>query len=277
MKTSIARKVYFLLQIEYAKYQHHNLTKIILGIFTALFCFVILYAKEVVPNVSPPLPSVETFFEFPTVWDYQGHIGNWLVYIFLGFLVIQQGCQEYSYKTVRQSIINGWTKTDYFLSKFLVTIVYSTYASFIYALSTLIYGLLHTPDVDFALILDNNMAITRFWLMSFGYLSLANLLVFLIRRSGLTTIVYFGYVFIFEFLIRMVHLYYFKHRSILFYPANSIEDVMPNPLYKLPDFWMEKSWGFKPLLSYSEATLSTILYTVLLVWFGWVVFKKRDL
>lgn len=270
-------KLYFLLQIEYAKYNKHTLTKIILGMFTVLFCFVILYAKEVVPNVSPPLPSIETFFEFPTVWDYQGHIGNWLVCIFLGFLVIQQGCQEYSYKTVRQSIINGWTKQDYFLSKLMVVIVYSTFATFIFGLTSLIYGLLHTSDIDFALVFDNNMAITRFWIMSFAYLSFANLLVYLVRRSGLTTIIYFGYVFIFEFLIRMIHLYYFKHRSILFYPINSMEDVMPNPLYKLPDFWMEKSWGFKPLLTYEEATISTIIYTIIIVWLSWFIFKKRDI
>ncbi|HMP31954.1 MAG TPA: hypothetical protein PKD85_20285, partial [Saprospiraceae bacterium] len=222
------------------KYRYHNLSKIIVGLFTILFCFIILYAKEVVPNVSPPLPAVMTFFEFPTVWDYQGHIGNWLVCIFMGFLVIQQGCQEYSYKTVRQSIINGWTKQDYFTSKLLLIVLYATYATIIYTLTSLIYGLLHTSDIDLEIIFDNNYAILRFWLMSFGYMSFANLLVFLIRRSGLTTIVYFGYVFIFEFLVRMLHLYYFKHRSILFYPINSIEDIMPNPLFKLPDFWMEK-------------------------------------
>jgi ABC-2 type transport system permease protein len=274
--TQINKYLYFL-QIEFEKYRYHNLSKVILGIFTLLFCFIILYAKEVVPNVSPPLPSVETFFEFPTVWDYQGQIGNWLVCIFLGFLVIQQGCQEFSYKTVRQSIINGWTKQDYFVSKFLVVITYATFATLIYAVSTLIYGVIHTSDLDFQIIFDSNYAIPRFWLMSFGYLSFANLLVFLIRRSGLTTIAYFGYIFIFEFLMRMLHLYYFKHRSILFYPINSIEDIMPNPLFKLPDFWMEKAWGFKPLLTYGEASISALIYSIVIVYLTWVIFKKRDI
>jgi hypothetical protein len=134
-----------------------------------------------------------------------------------------------------------------------------------------------TPDADFQIIFDSNYAIPRFWLMSFGYLSFANLLVFLIRRSGLTTIAYFGYIFIFEFLVRMLHLYYFKHRSILFYPINSIEDIMPNPLFKLPDFWMEKAWGFKPLLTYGEASISALIYSIVIVYLTWVIFKKRDI
>lgn len=276
MNNFIASLVH-LTKLEWLKYKNYTFAKVVLGGFTAMFCLVLLYAKEIVPQASPPLPSVATFFEFPTVWDYQGQIGNWLVCILLGFLVINLITMEVSAKTMRQNIINGLTRAEFFMAKFILILSLATFATLIYIVSTLIYGLLHTSDPDLGLVFDTNYAIIRFWIMSMGYLSFALLISFLIRRSGFATIIYFGWVFVVEFLLRMLQLYYFKSRAILFWPINSIEDVMPNPLYSLPDMWMEKSWGFKPLLTHVEASLMAVFYTGLLISLAWFTYRNKSL
>jgi ABC-type transport system involved in multi-copper enzyme maturation permease subunit len=271
------KKLKNLAYIEWLKYKDYNLTKIGLGIFLALFCFALLYAKDIVPNVSPPFPSVETFFEFPTVWDYQGQVGNWLVCIFLGFMVVQMICMEFSTRTMRQAIINGYTKYDYFLGKAILVVVLSLFATFLYIITTLIFGFFHTQDLELGLILDTNWAIPRFFIMCLGYLSIAVFFSFLIRRSGLSLIAYFGYIFIFEFIIRMIHFYYFRSSLMLFYPSNIIEDTVPNPLYKLPNIFMNKEWNFEPLLNYTEAVVGSIIVIFILTYTSWKLIKHRDI
>jgi ABC-2 type transport system permease protein len=263
--------------VEWLKYKDYILARVVLIIFTLLFCFGLLYSKRVIPNASPPLPSVETFFEFPTVWDYQGHVGNWLVFIFLGFLLIQMICLEFSSKTMRQSIINGYTKMDYFLGKSILVLALSAFATILFIITTLIFGSWHTSSIEMSLVFDTNWVILRFFLMCIGYLSFAGFIAFLLRRSGLSVITYFGYIFIFEFILRMIHLYFFKHRSMLFWPTNIIEDLMPNPLYKLPGMFMEKEWGFDPMLSYVEALTGSVVVISLLVYGTWKIYRLRDI
>lgn len=265
------------IHLEWLKYKNNTLARIIIGVFTVAFSFVILYGKRIIPNASPPLPGLDTYYTFPTVWDYQGHIGNWLVCVLFGFLMVHFITGEISAKTMRQGIINGQTRWDFYKAKFLVIVTLSTYATLIYVLSSVIIGILHTPDMYFSLIFDTNNLVGRFWLMSVGYLSLAFLIAMTFRTSGISVIFYFGYVFVIEFIFRMIQLYFFRNKAILFWPENSIEDLVPNPLYKLPSFWMEKEWGFSPVLSSWESIITSSFYITMMLLLAWRLFKRRDI
>jgi hypothetical protein len=66
---------------------------------------------------------------FPTVWQYLGYIGNWLCFFFFGFLSIVVVTTEHSYRTMRQNIITGLSRQQYFLSKFYLIVVVSLLAA----------------------------------------------------------------------------------------------------------------------------------------------------
>lgn len=263
-------------KVEWLKYRKNTLARIVFGVFTIGFAFLILYGKRIIPQASPPLPGLDTYYTFPTVWDYQGHIGNWLVCVLLGFVMIHFFTGEVSAKTLRQGIINGQTRRDFFVAKMGVVIAISTYATLIFILSSLIIGFIHTSDIYFELLLDTNWIIFRFWLMCVGYLSLAFLVANVFRSSGIAVIFYFGYVFVLEFLLRMLQFYFFRNRAMLFWPENVIEDLVPNPFFKLPSFWLEKQWGISPLLTTGESSLFGVIYVSLIIWFCWYIFQRRD-
>lgn len=270
-------KAKHLLSIEWLKAKSNTLFWVVLIGFTILFSIGILYSKKIVPFASPPLPALSTFLEFPTIWDYQGHIGNWLVCIFLGFLMINSITSEIGYKTMRQNIIDGLTKDDFLLGKALFAVCLATFATLIFIISTIIIGLVHTSDVDLSLIFDTNGLIPRFWLMSIGYLSIASFISFGVKRSGLSYIFYFAYIFLIEFGIRMLQFYYFKSRAMLFYPVNVIEDLVPNPLLKLPNVFLEKEWGFSVILDPWEAIIASVVYISIVIWLTRYLMLKRDI
>lgn len=178
---------------------------------------------------------------------------------------------------MRQNIINGYSRKDYFLSKMSVIVALSLAATVVYYISCLVIGAFHTPGFDLSLAFDNNYAGPRFFLMSIGYLVLAALIAFIVRRGTLSIMLYFVYMLFLEFLLRMLQFYYLKNRSILFWPTNATEDLMPNPIFKMGDFWLEKEWGFSVVLDYWEAVVTTIIYTSLFLYLTWRNLRSKDL
>lgn len=266
-----------LLNIEYYKFRKNSVAIVLSLLFVLFLPTILLTVKDIFKNVPPPFPSSSIFYEFPTVWDYQGYVGNWLVSFLLGFMMIYFITSEISNRTMRQCIINGWTRHEYWMSKFFLLLMLAAVATILYTLSTLIIGLIHTSDPDIELIMDSNLAVLRFFMMSVGYLSLAMLLATWIRKGTLAILVYFAYVMFVEQIIRGIHLYYFKHQSVLYYPINIIEDLMPMPILRAPDNWLAKEMGFKILLPYWQAGLLTLSLSALFLWLSYRIVTRRDL
>lgn len=266
-----------LLRLEWLKFGNNIVFKTVMIIFTFGFPFIILLGKKILGDAPPPIPSSSVLYEFPTVWDYQGYVGNWFVSILLGFLVIYMFTSEVSFKTMRQNILTGLTRKEYFQSKFYAVVALSIYATIIYYISCILLGLTHTDIYDVELIFDNNFAGVRFFIMSMGYLTFALLVANLIRRGILSILLYIAYVMAIEVIARLIIIFKLQTRLINFAPLNSIEDVMPNPFLKIPEMALFKELQFKFLLTYNEAVTSAIIYTAVFIWGGWFIFKKKDL
>jgi hypothetical protein len=237
----------------------------------------ISYADEIFAGAPPPFPSPKVFVEFPTVWDYQGYIGNWLVSLLLGFLMINFITTEEINKTMRQSIINGLLRNEFWKSKAIVITIISIFATVVYIISVLSYGLANTEDVDLELIMDSNFAPLRFFLMCMGYLSMATLFALWIKRGILSMFIYLAYVMVLEQILRGIHLYYFKQRSVLFYPTNIIEDLMPNPLFTASDNFFNNDLGFHIVLEQYEAVGCTLILIILFSWASYKLVMNKDL
>lgn len=266
-----------LLLLEWKKFGNNAVVRALGLIYILIAPFVILAGKDVFKDMPPPMPSSKLFYEFPTVWDYQGYIGNWLVPFCLGFLAIYIVTSEVSNRTMRQNIIIGMTRKEFFFSKLYSILFMAVVATILYAVSTLIIGIIHTDEPDLALIFDNNWAIARYFLLCIGYMSFALMLAFVIRKGTLTILFYFLYVMMLEPIFMLIHVYYFKNSSRNYWPINSMEDLMPFPLFKLPDYFVNKEWDFNLLLPYTHAMGMTVLYSTLFIGLAYYRFMKKDI
>ena len=238
--------------------------------------FVILTGKSILTDLPPAFPSTSVFYEFPTVWDYQGYAGSWLTFFFLGFLVLHMFTSEVSYKTMRQNIITGYTKKEYFLAKLGVIITISILSTVLYFISSLVLGMFHTPGWDWSLAIDNNYACLRYFLMSMGYLTFAFLIANLFRTGGLSMFFYFAYGLVLEPIIKGIHGYFLRNSSMNLWPMNLIEDNMPFPLFKTSNEFIKTQSDFEMLNATSTIYIGSIIYIALFIYLSWLLFMKKD-
>lgn len=288
-----------LLKLEWLKFKSNAAIELLVILFVLLFPILILGGKDIFVNVPPPLPSNRVFYEFPTVWEYQGYVGSWLVFFFLGFVAIYIVTSEVSNKTLRQNIIIGLTRKEYFFSKLISIITMALVATLIYTISTILIGLIHTPGADLALIFDNNYAILKFFLMCMGYMSFGLMLGFIIRRGGISIFLYMSYVLFIEPILKWsifglmnwerlkgaigtgeigetgISLYNFVN----YFPMNVIEDLNPLPLLRLPDTFMDgrDDIDFQVILSSEVAILVAFIYISIFIFLAYKSFMKRDI
>ena len=261
-----------LLKLEWLKYKKNVVFQVMLILFTICMCSLILLGKEF-DEVPPPLPDNSVFFRFPTVWDYQGYIGNWLVFFFIGVLVVYMTANEFRNKTLRQNIITGLTRTDIFKAKLSMGLALCLYATLIYVITSLFYGVINTPDFAFELIFEHMDLIPRFFLMCFGYVIFGLLMGILFRKSGLSMFMYLIYIMFIEIIVRWgVHYQLWEHHSFLYYPLNAIEDLVPNPIGKLVsnfpiDIFMEPS----------HAVITSSVYIILFFIFSYRLFVRGNM
>lgn len=270
--------VFSLLALEYAKFRKSAVIGLLTISFAIMMPTVIFVGKEF-KNLPKPLPGNEIFFNFPTVWDYLGYAGSWLVFFFLGLISVFIVVNEVSFKTFRQNIIIGLTRRTYFLSKVYSIIAISLLATLYYTIIGFGIGAVHATEFSLTeAFSDTSWAIPRFFLMTLGYTSFGLLCGFLLRRSGIAVLFYLCYILMIEPLIKWaVHFRFFKNETVNYYPLNSIEDLMPNPLFRFADLIPRKDLDFSFLLTYQQATLSSIVWIVIFLGLAYYSFIKRDI
>jgi len=269
-----------LLKTEWLKFRKNAVVSL-LGILFLIFMPTAIFIGKEWKNLPSPLPNNSIFFEYPSMWSYLGYVGNWLVFFFIGLMVVFMITLEVNFKTLRQNVISGYTRKTFFLAKLSSMVVLCLIATFIYTVVGLAIGLYHTEGATLAYALDNDWAIPRFFLMSLGYTSLAFFISFVIKRSGISVLFYLIYVLMIELLLRWgLHFGQFKikNESMNYYPANSFEDLMPNPAFKFAELIpFDNDLGFEFLLTYNQAALTSIFYIIVFISLAYYAFMKRDI
>ncbi len=268
----------FLLKLEWLKQKNYILFKLLAAAYLVFLPATLFIGKKMSVGEGMPFNPVKDFFQFPTNWEWLGYFGNWMVFFVLGFLAVLMVTNEYSNKTLRQNIITGLQREEFFKSKLVFIVVVAFFAAIYYMLCALVIGLLHVNDTLYlSTVFKNVDYVPRYWLMGMGYMSFGLLLGLLIRRTGIALFVYLGYTMVAEpFLRWVVHLYFFKNTSMSFYPLNAMEDLAPIPVIAFADDLLKEN-GFRILLTPVEAASATIIYTSLFLFFSYKRLKNSDL
>ena len=269
-----------LLRLEWLKQRNYNMFRVMAILFLVAMPSLILIWKTI--NISgddlPPfIPSKDSIYMFPMIWQWMGYIGNWLTFFFLGFLGVLMVTNEYSNKTLRQNIITGLTRKEYFLSKFYFIVAVALFATLYYAFWCLIYGFMHTDTIYLNTVMKHADYVPRFFLMSFGYMSFGLLVGLVIKRTGIALFLYLAYIMIIESILRYaVHMKLFQHKSMHFYPMNALEDLAPPPYLEMADGFAENN-GFDIMLSPNEAIIASLVYISLFLLGSYRLLQRNDL
>ena len=263
-----------LLQLEWKKLQSYRLFQALIFLYIVLLPLGFLIGKNI--DLPEATGGTISFYTFPKVWDALAYAGNWMSFFFLGFLGVLIVTNEFSFKTLRQNLITGMSRQEYFAGKVIFMLAVSLFVAIYYSIVAVSLGLIFTDYIQFDRVFSHAYLVPRFFLMSFAYMNFAFMLGVLMRRMGIALFFYFIYTLLIEMIIR----YYF-HLELLndessarnYYPLNTFEDLAPFPI---PNFGPSDEFP-NFFISAEEAIGFTIVYSLIFLAISYSIFKKKDL
>ncbi len=217
-----------LLQIEWMKIRRYRTFWILCGLFALTLP---LWNYEIATGVFKFGPSnlnlLGSGYTFPQVWANLGWWGSLFV-LFMAFLVITITCNEYSFRTHRQNIIDGWTRLQFFHAKFGLVIAMSLALTVFQYLLGIVFGLsMGSPLGD----MTRGIAdLGYYFILCLNYLSAALLVALLIRRSGLAITLFMMYSLFGELILYFTLNKFGPAHIGGFLPLQSSDQLLPWPM-----------------------------------------------
>ena len=260
-----------LFKIEWMKVKSYRSFWVLFGGFILLFPLTFYYSASKFANMANAQQQemiqemLGNPFVFPKVWLASGWFGG-LFFIMMGMLYILLITNEVQYRTHRQNIIDGWSRFDFLKAKFSMLIFFVLVSTIMVFLCGYWIGSIYTPAGRS--VTDGLYYVGYFVLMATMYLLVAFLIAMLVKRTGLSIIIYFAVVCIVDNLLWLA-LTQKRSQVGYFLPLESTDSLLPNP--------------FKPALIESRTLPDSTLMLVALgylVLIGYTIkrhFEKIDL
>src|SRR5437762_4254449 len=135
-------------------------------------------------------------FKIPEAWHTIAYSSSIFVFI-PAVVVIMFISNEYTYKTHRQNIIDGWSRNQFMFAKMLDVLMVTLLVTLLYITITLIINFTN-PANPFASAWDQSYYIGLFSLQTFAQLSIAFLVGYLVRKAFISLGIFVFYFLILE-------------------------------------------------------------------------------
>ncbi len=211
-----------LINIELVKLINYTSFRVILLLHLALFSLVVFVSSRI--DITVPGFDTTNLFRFPHVWSYFAWIASWFN-LLLAILVIMLAGNEFSYRTFRQHVIDGLSRTDLLGGKLIVILMISVYAFLLVLVSGLIYGAIFTSSFSVVDLISGMHILFVYFLQTIAFMVIGLLLVVLLRSNALSIIIFILLRFPVEPVIRS----FFPHHIRPFFPMKSVGSLTPVP------------------------------------------------
>ncbi len=210
-------------------------------------------------------------FSFPEAWHTVAYTSS--IFIFIpAVIIIMFVSNEYSFRTHRQNIIDGWSRSQFVTSKLIDVLIVSAIITLLYGVVALVTGFANQER----LIRDTwgmSYYTGLFALQTFAQLSIAFLIGFLVRKAFIALGIFLFYFIIFEPIIVGLLRVYGKDAG-RFMPLEISDRIIPVPAFigKINKVSYDKS-----LAAIQEHVLLTVLLTAIIWLICYRINNKRDL
>jgi ABC-2 type transport system permease protein len=267
--------ILYLIKLEWLKLKTYTPFLVLMGMYMVLLPLFMSVGLSI--TLPTQLGNVRSFYMFPAVWQTLAYVGNWLCYFIMGFIAVLTVTNEFSNRTLRQNIISGVSRLDFYLSKVYFLFLIAIGATAYYAIVALCYGLWHTETIYMSKVLENIDMIPRYLLMICTFMSFGFMLGILLRKTGIALFLYFAYVMFIERIVRwLVLAKIFGKQAQGFAPINAANDLTPIPLPKMVTS-MTESQEIKLILDPIQATATALIFTILFLYLAYYQLKTKDL
>ena len=209
-----------------------------LGLYTVAIASLSFVVKQIIGSEEISVGSMSLsldklpVFAFPDIWHNLAYVAKYFN-AFLAIIVIIFITNELEFRTLRQSIINGLNRVEFIISKLLLMLGLSLFATAVVFLTSLSIGLTQSDPDAYGSIWKGVEFIPAFGLYSFAHMLFASLFGLFIRRSGIAISLFLLYSFMLENIAHGLLKWNLKLEWLVDYlPLNAIGNLIQLPFGK---------------------------------------------
>ncbi|MEL1248055.1 MULTISPECIES: ABC transporter permease [Flavobacterium] len=280
-----------LLSIEFQKIWKNKASRVLLLAYFVLLSFIALIAsiKFSIGTFEIRIAD-QGIFNFPYIWHFNTYIAS-LFKIFLAIVIVSMMANEYTYGTLKQNLIDGLSKKEFILSKFLVVGTFAVASTLFVFVMSLILGYSFSSYNEMGIVFSDLEYLLAFFVKLTAFFSFCLFLGILVKRSAFAL----GFLFIwfiaeniFYWIIKFVILGGDdKHKNfgdtiIQFFPMESMGNLIKEPFTRLSAIkTIETTIGGAKVakdysVHFSEISIA-LLWAFIFILTSYYILKKRDL
>ena len=274
-----------LLQIEFIKLWNNRASKVLIISYFVLLTSIALVAaiKFDIGPIKFHLAEIG-IFNFPYIWHFNTFVTAFFK-LFLAIVIVSMMANEYSNKTIKQNLIDGLSKKEFILSKFLTVVTFSVISTLFVFIVSLILGLIYSDFNEFSIIFSDLEFILAFFVKLIGFFSFCLFLGILVKRSAFAL----GFLImwqIFEGIVRGLMRWKLFDGDTTdaimgFFPLQSMFNLIKEPFTRLEAVQtVADQVGETINLNYHVhwyEILIVLAWSTIFIYFSYALLKKRDL
>jgi hypothetical protein len=226
-----------LLGIEWMKIRNYRTFWILLGIIIAsipAFNYMIFsFTNNQFPKNKRGVSPLGNPFSFPDGW----HTISWfssLLFVLPAILVITLTTNEFTFKTHRQNIIDGWSRNKYISVKLVGVLFLAVICTIVVLLTVLGFGYLGNKGPVNVSIWEGSRFLFFYFVEVLSYSMIAFVMAVLIKRSGLAIGIFLIYMIVEQAAMGILtNIYHVQAAQYL--PEETTDRLIPLPFIQISD------------------------------------------
>ena len=280
-----------LLSIEFQKIWKNKASRVLLLTYFVLLSFIALIAsiKFSIGTFEIRIAD-QGIFNFPYIWHFNTYVAAFFK-IFLAIVIVSMMANEYTYGTLKQNLIDGLSKKEFILSKFLVVGSFAAASTIFVFIMSLILGYSFSSYNELSIVFSDLEYLLAFFIKLFAFFSFCLFLGILVKRSAFAL----GFLFvwfvgenIFYWLVKFVILGGDdKHKNfgdtiIQYFPIEAMSNLVKEPITRLSAIkTIENAVGGAQTakdysIHFSQISI-VLVWTFIFILTSYYILKKRDL
>ena len=275
-----------LLYIELQKIWLNKASRILTFSYFILLSFIALIASIKYELGPIKLHFAEMgIFNFPYIWHFNTYFADFFKF-FLAIVIVSMMANEYSYGTLKQNLIDGLSKKEFIISKFLTVLIFAFASTLFVFIMSLILGYSFSSYNEPAIVFMQMDYLLAYFIKLLGFFTFCLFAGIIIKRSAFAI----GFVFIWyvaeAIIAGLVKYKYFENNKfaatiIDFLPLQAMSNLIVEPISKLSVIKNVSSQiGVNQVKDYSVhlySILTVCFWIIVFVYWSYKILKKRDL
>jgi ABC-type transport system involved in multi-copper enzyme maturation permease subunit len=278
--------MYRLLSIELQKIWKNRASRILTLSYFVILSFIALIASIKFNIGNFKLHFAEMgIFNFPFIWHFNTYIAAILKF-FLAIVIVSMMANEYSYGTLKQNLIDGMSKKEFVLSKFLTVILFALTSTVFVFIMSLILGYSFSSYTELGIVFSDLEYLLAYFVKLVGFFSFCLFLGVLVKRSAFAI----GFLFVW-FLVEKITYLTLKFdifnrdprvdQVYTFMPLESMSNIIVEPFTRLSAIKsLQSAVGENSIKDYSvhfSSIIIVLVWTAIFIFLSYEIIKKRDL